>query len=192
MNFGELQQEVALLTKRPEKVSEIKIAINDAIRYYSLAATFSHDLVEDSLNITLTEYAQNITISASFPRFRKIHYLKRPGKSKPLELIDPLHVITSSGCEQLDKWYRSGDKIFFKLSVLSATLDYGYYAYPAALINGTDSHWMLDLMPHVIRSFACAEILYLIGEETEAGKLRSKADAMFLIAKTDLATGDTY
>lgn len=192
MNFGEMQQEVALLTKRPDKISEIKIAINDAIRYYSLAATFAADLVESSLNIVATDFAQNITISTSFLRFRKLKYLKRPGKVRPLEWIDPNAVVTPSGCEQLDKWYRSGDKIYFKLSVLSATIDYGYYTYPALLLANTDTHWMLDILPHVIRPYATAVIWDSIGEKEEASKNRATADAAFLLAKADLEDGKTY
>jgi hypothetical protein len=191
MNFGEMQQDIALLTKRPDKLSEIKIAINDAILHYTLAASFAADLVEGNIAINATEFAQNLQISVNFPRFRKLLYLRPPG-AKPLAPVDPLKVITDKGCEQLDKWYRSGDYIYFKLRTLSSSLDYGYYSYPARYTQTSDTSWMLDTIPHIIRYRAISEIFDSIGEKDEANKAKTKADEAFIIAKNDLAIGAIY
>jgi hypothetical protein len=191
MNFGEMITEVATLVKRPDKVTEIGIAINDAIRHYSIAASFSTDLVEGNINIVATEFAQHIDIATAFPRFRKLKYLARPGKS-PLKHIDPVNVILPNGCEQLDKWYRSGNFLYFKLSVLSATLDYGYYTYPTNLVLSANTHWMLDVAPHFIRYKAMADIFDSIGEVEESKRLLAKADSAFLIIRDDLASAETF
>lgn len=189
MNFGELRQQVVTLTKRPEKVDEAGVAINTAILQYSLATTFAQDLVEGSIPIDPTLYAQNFQISPNFSRFRKFHYLKPDTYKKPIDHIDPLNVVTPAGCEQLNKWYRSGDYIYFKLSSLAANMGYGYYTYPAPLILAADTHWMCELAWPMLLNYAMSEIYKSIGEPNDANICKAKADAFFITLSNDLSTG---
>jgi len=137
-------------------------------------------------------YAQSIVISTNFPRFRRIKYLKRTGARKYLTQADPLKVFDRNGCEQLDRWYRSGDNIVFKVLSLSPTLEYGFFQFPALLEDDTDTHWMLDIIPMVIFNEACSEIFQSIGDADADYRIcAGKAMQLFEIAKQDFEDSGT-
>lgn len=192
MNFGEAIQQVYDITKRPDKDAETQRAINSAINQYSLAATFYHDLVESTYTLNSTEYAQSITISTTFTRFRKVAYLRPTGAKFILDKIDPSKAITPNGCERTNVWYRAGDRLVLRFQNLWQTLEYGYFQYPLVLSGNSDTHWMLDITPNMITDFAISRIFDSVGEQTEAKRYKAMADEAFIIAKNDLATGDTW
>lgn len=192
MNFGEALQQVYDITKRPDKSSETKRAINSAINQYSLAATFAHDLVENTYTLNATQYAQSIIISATFPRFRKVAYLRPTGAKFTLDNITPSKVLTPKGCERTNVWYRAGDRLVLNFQNLWQTLEYGYFQYPAVLVETGDTHWMLDICPMMITDFAISRVFDSVGEQTEGKRYKGMADEAFIIAKNDLATGDTW
>lgn len=192
MDLSEMIDKVITRTKRPDKRDEIIDAINNAISTFSLGASFAQDLVEGTVNITATEFAQSLSISANFTRFRRIKYLKRTGAKNFLKQADPLKVFDRNGCELLDRWYRAGNNIVFKLKTLSATLEYGFYQYPELLEDDADTHWMLDIVPMMIFNKACAEIFQSIGDADADYKLcEGRAWQLFEIAKQDFEDGGT-
>lgn len=192
MQLSEMIDRVITRTKRADKRSEIIDAINNAISYFSLGASFMQDLVEGTVNINGSQFAQSLVISTNFPRFRRIKYLKRTGAKGYLKQADPLKVFDRYGCEQLDRWYRSGDNIVFKVQTLSPTLEYGYFQYPDLLEDDADTHWMLDIVPMMIFNKACAEIFQSIGDADNDYRLCEKrAMDMFEIAKQDFEDGGT-
>lgn len=195
MTFGEMQEAVYAWTKRPDKSTETRQAINDAILHFSNAASFSADLVEGTLSdpqvIIPTSYVHSIVISTNFPRFRKIKYFKPTGWKKYIKPLDSTKIFTPQECEQLDRWYRAGDRIQMKVSNLITSLEYGYYARPAKLILNADTHWMFDEIETAIKYRAVAIIFGGIGEQKEMASFLQLSDNAFLIAKNDLQDGDT-
>lgn len=192
MDLSEMIERVIRRTKRADKRDEIIDAINNAISFFSLGASFGQDLVEGTVNIVATDYAQSLSISANFTRFRRIKYLKRTGARFPLKQVDPLKVFDALGCEQLDRWYRAGNNIVFKLQTLSATLEYGFYQYPELLEDDEDTHWMLDIVPMMIFNKACAEIFQSIGDADRDYQLcEGRAMQAFEVAKQDFEDGGT-
>lgn len=191
MLFGEMTDWVLRTTKRPDKRQDVKDAINRAISFFTLGASFSQDMIEGTVAINATQYAQSISVTTYFPRLRRFKYLKIPGQRGYINYIDPNKVFDRNGCEALNRWYRSGDNIVFKLNMLSATLDYGYYMYPALLVATGDSHWMLDVTPTMIHDRVASEIFQGIGEPSEAKRYLDLAMGHYLVAKDDFETGAT-
>lgn len=192
MQLSEMIDKVIARTKRADKRLEIIDAINNAISFFSLGASFGQDLVEGTVNIVATDFAQSLSISASFTRFRRIKYLKRTGAKTFLTHADPLKVFDRNGCELLDRWYRAGNNIVFKLKTLSPTLEYGFYQYPDLLEDDADTHWMLDIVPLMIFNKACAEIFQSIGDADADYRLcENRAMQMFDVAKQDFEDGAT-
>lgn len=189
MNFGDMQQEVVGWVKRPDKITQAKIAINAAIQFYTLAASFTADLVEGQLvspAISTTLFAQSITISTNFPNFRKIKYLKPEGWTRYLKQWDPSRIFDDNGCEQTNVWYRSGDSIVFKVSDLITKLNYGYFENAPRLAQTDDTYWMLDTTPNMIRWHAVSLLMRQMGEIAEADKYLAMANADFNISRVDL------
>lgn len=191
MDFSDMQDWVIRTTKRPDKREDIKDAINGAISFFTLGASFADDLVEGSVAIDSTEYAQSFSIASTFTRFRRLVYLKRPAAKAYIDPTTPQQVFDKNGCEKLDRYYRAGDNIIFKLRSLSATLLYGYLQYPARLSADADTHWMFDKMPDAIHRKACAQIFDDIGEPQDSARFDKKANELFLVAKEDFEYGVT-
>lgn len=192
MQLSEMIDKIVERTKRSDKRSEAADAINNAISFFSLGASFAQDLVEGTVAITATDFAQSLPIAANFARFRRFKYLKRTGAKGFLKQSDPLKVFDKFGCELLDRWYRAGDNVVFKLAVLSPTLEYGYYAYPELLEADADTHWMFDVVPLMIFNKACAEIFQSIGDADADMKVcEGRAMQMFEVAKQDFEDGGT-
>jgi len=191
MLFGEMTDRIINRCKRPDKRETAQDSINNAISYFTLAATFAQDLVEGTVNINPQQYAQSFSISTNFPLFRRIKYLKRTEAKSYLIKADAQKVYDKSGCELLDRWYRAGDNIVFKLAKLSPTLEYGYYAYPDLLVDPDDTHWMLDITPMMIQNKALSEVFFSIGEPQEAGTHQRIAHDFFAAAKGDFEDAST-
>jgi len=192
MQLSEMVDKVITRTKRPDKRTEVVDAINNAISFASLGASFMQDLLEGTVNITATEYAQSLSISVNFPRFRRIKYLKRTGATKFLKQADPLKIFDACGVEQLERWYRAGNNIVFKLQTLSPTLEYGFFQYPELLEDDADTHWMLDIIPMYVFNKACAEIFQSIGDaDNDMRTCEARAITLLDVAKQDFEDGGT-
>lgn len=189
MNFGDAVTVVLGLTKRPDKSFEAKAAINKAIEVYVKAANWAADLVELTVNVTPTLYAQSFLISAELAYFRKIQYIRPTGVDKYLTFVTADKIFQPDGCEQLNTYYRAGDSIIFKVRNLTPTLEIGYYRYWPYLVNNADTHWMLDIIPSMITDKAISEVWDSIGADAEARRYLGHATSAFLVNEADLADG---
>lgn len=189
MNFGDSINIVLGITKRPDKLAEIKNAINKAIEVYVKSANWAADLVELTVAIDPTSYAQSFLITDKLSSFRKIKYMKSTDATKYLRFTEPDKIFQPDGCEQVNTWYRAGGRIVFKLSNLSPTLEVGYYRYWPYLVNNIDTHWMLDVMPSMVNDKAISEIWDSIGADAEARRYTTMARDQFLVNEADMADG---
>jgi hypothetical protein len=189
MTLGELRNWVLRTIKRPEKLLDATDAINSAVEYITAKGDFSADLVEGQYNLDSAVYAQAIDISANFPRFRKIKYLRPDGYYTYLHWKDSHRVFVEKapgvGNEQIDVWYRAGDQILLKLSQLQSVLHYGYYAYPARLEDPEDTYWMLDQIAGTVHSFAVALLYEEMGNDAEAVRYDRRGERFLLAHKMD-------
>jgi len=178
MNFREAIDAVISVTKRPDKETDIKTNINEAISVAALR-NFSRDLVEFTLPIVATDYSQRIDLTNEtyWTRFSRIKYIRPTGYRKVLINRDP-NTVWQNGIELVDCWYRSGTGIIIRLSNLQSTLEIGYYQYHATLVNNSDTDWMLDEMWPYIYNYAVAKTFGGIGDDQE--RARYYAEAMRL------------
>lgn len=187
MNLGEMKDWLVRTTKRPDKRDDqIQDAINAAVEYATTQGDFAADLVEGSSVLDSAVYAQNLVISTEFARFRKLKYLRPVNYKRYLKWRDPAKVFSDAGCEAVDVWYRAGDNIIFKLSVLQSSVLWGYYAYPVFMTNDTDTHWMLDQMRTCIHDLACWRVFEQIGNESEAARFAAIGARELSAHKSDL------
>jgi hypothetical protein len=191
MQFSEMTQWIIETTKRADKITDIKNAINAAIENFSLSANFAKDLVEFTHTfVDNTTYVQALSLSSVFTRYRSMKYLRQTGRYEYIKWTDPQNIFDGS-CEQLNTWYQSGNNIILKRSVLVATLEVGYYQYPTRLSLSTDTHWMMDVIPTTIHDKAAARVFYVIGENADADKFEKMARDDFQEKKERLEDGAT-
>lgn len=192
MDFSEAVQLIVDITKRQDKIPDIKAAINRSIGLFAVKG-WSHDLVELTHNINATEYAQSFAINAApFARFRKIKYIRPTGYRIYLTFRDPSRIFQPNGHECLDSWYRSGINIVFKLSKLQPTLEIGYYQYHATLVGDTDTDWMLDEIWPALHDAVAADIFGQIGNDQERARYQSKSTVLLDAFHADIGDGVAY
>jgi len=188
MNFLEAQNEVISHTKRPDKLVDIKSQLNRAIAFFTLKADFSRDLVETSIPADPALYGDTIdltTLAVPFVRFRKFKYIKPTNVRYYLNTIDPTQLLTPQGRVQPNRYYVAGNSLTYTLSALTSVLECGYYQYAPLLVNNTDEHWMLDLMPWAVIEKAASRIFFNIGDETSAKSFEDSSMDFFLVGRRD-------
>jgi len=177
MDFGEICTMVVDRTKRPDKLTEIRSGVNAAIAFFA-SANFPHDRVELTFPINSTQFVQSFDITASpFLRYKVMDYIRPTGYRKYLNWRDPKKIF-QNGCENLDVYYRSGNNIVFKLSMLQSTLELGYFQFHDLYDDDTDTDWMFDQLTEAIVLHARGKVMRDIGEDGEANN--NIKEAMFL------------
>lgn len=164
MNFSQVVQAVLDITKRPDKLAEAERAVNAALSFFCLKEKFQQDLIEDSIAISPTLYGDTISL-ASLTRFRHFKYIKTPGTLGYLNRLGSDKIFTPGGAMQRNCYYVAGTNLTYILSTLAATLEVGYYTYPATL-SGTQTHWLLDMIPQAVIDQAASKIFQLIGDDS--------------------------
>jgi hypothetical protein len=187
MNLGEMKDWIVRDTKRPDKrEDQVQDAINAALEYATTSCDFSSDLIEGSIAISSAVNAQSLPISSTFPRFRKIKYLRPSNYRNFLCWKDPSRIFDHQQRQYTDVWYRSGDNIVFNLSVKQSLMLYAYYQYPLFLTSDDATHWMLDQMRTCIHDLACWRVFEQIGNESEASRFFKIGDEFLKRHKSDL------
>lgn len=190
MNFTEIVQEVVSITKRQDKLLDIRRNVNSAINQACLGTNFARDHDELLLSISSSEYAGNIQL-ALLPRFRKLNYIIPTGYGCPIKSIEAPQVF-EAGVEQVDRYYISGDQINYKLSVLSSGLKVGYFRYPPVLTDAAATFWLLDAAPYMIIDNAAARTFRNIGDELSARQHEGDWRLAYDSARIDLKYGINY
>lgn len=191
MTLGELRAWVLRTVGRPELSTKATDQINLAIEFASTQGDYSWDLVEGAVPLNASLYAQNIVISTSFTRFRKIKYLRPAGYKRYLTWTDPSRIF-ERGIEKVDTWYRAGDNLIFKLSALQSSMLYGYYQYPERLsASGGTNNYLLQ-MPSALHDLACSYLFDSIGNAEESARLEKKAIRMLASMRADRQDGVSF
>lgn len=194
MNFTECVNEVLTIVKRPDKLVEAQNAVNNRLSRCILKTEFTHDLVEDSIPIDGTLYAQSIDLSAlavPLVRFRKWKYLKQPGTYRYLEPSDLQNIYRPGGFTQSDVFYMVGTKLNIITSSLSSTLDIGYYQY-APVLSGVNEHWLLTLAPYCIINLAVGELFNGMGDVNSSKYYLSSGEELYRVVVNDCRDQLTY
>lgn len=187
MNYTEAVNDVLRICKRPDKVVEAQRAINAAIAYYTIKGEFRKDLVETSISIDSSLYGNTISLT-SLARFRRFKYIRPYGTRKFLVKSDPSHIFQPSGSLQLDHYYTAGDNLTYTLSVLSSSLEVGYYTY-APTLSGEDTHWLLDTIESAIIDYAAAKVFRGIGDDKSSDVHDAYSRDTFRVLLNDQALG---
>lgn len=190
MNFTEVVQEVVSITKRADKIADIRRNVNSAISEACLGTNFARDHDELLLPISSSEYAGSIQLSL-LPRFRKIHYIIPTGYACPIRSIEAPAVF-EAGVEQVDRFYISGDQINYKLSKLSSGLKIGYFRYPPSLTDTSADFWLLEAAPYMIIDNAAAKTFRNIGDDASAKMHENSWRQAYDSARIDLKYGVNY
>lgn len=180
MNFTDIVSSIILRTKRPDKVADIRNAVNAALLQYCSDADYGGDLqeIQYPLPIPGTQTAVPLT---SLPRLRAISYIKITGTRVYVKKLDTL--IPEPCTDLRNKWYKAGSNINVNLGQSATSLDIGYYAYPPYLTDAAPTHWMLEGNWSAIQQKALADVYNDIGDAQEAAAAERKAQLYYSVFK---------
>lgn len=189
MNFTQIVTEILGMTKRPDKINDIRREVNAAILYYSSEHDYRRDMLETTLAISPAGYELIVAIS-TLTRFRKIAYLKYAGTKIYVEEIESL--MLKKDCDLLDKWYISGDAINIKLKNSASALDFGYYRYPEYKTDLVPGYWMLNGNWAAVLNRAASKVFYTIGDAQASQQAGQAALDAAMIFKNDYIRGNQH
>lgn len=190
MNFTEAVAEVVSITKRPDKLLDIRREVNKAVNFFCMGADFVKDLEEVEIPITSTEYAQNLDLTNEtyFTRFRKFAYIRPTNRKKLLDAVTP-NKIFAKGREQVDCYYVAGTQANFKLCKLADALYVGYFRFPPLLTDAAPTFWMLEVSPYMVIDKAAGAVFRNIGDDASSKRHDDDANVQYLVAKRDYQYG---
>lgn len=191
MNLQEVVSEITTTLGRPDKVADAKAAVNSAISFCCLETNFARDFdeIEVATPVPL-EFAFSIALS-EFERWRKFLYIRPVGRNKVLTFIDPAKAF-SNDRERSDVYYVAGNNVIIKLCEKTPNLRVGYLQYPPRLVDDNDTHWTLEVIPHVIITRALTSLFMMIGNTSEADRLSVQFITEYASAARDLRLGQNY
>ena len=178
--FLELQTAVLDVTKRTDKLDEVKRQINSIIRMISLSGRWYPDIQELTLGaldgIDPATYTQSVSLPSNF-RFPV--YIKYPVaySTCPIKLVD-IETLLHPDYRSADNIaYVSGNSLRIRNRTLTDSFDMGAYFRPAALVNDADSNWITEQLDDVIIELTSSFIKTITGDENTGKTISQLAGA---------------
>lgn len=172
MNFGQLCDQVGILTGRADLASEIQLAVRRATLWLHGIDTWFRDLNEKRLPFDALAYKFSVDTTAVMTNFRKISYIKILNTdgtvAGDIHFCSPSNLWDEFGREKNDIWYVAGKNLNFKTKNAASSFLLAYYTYP----NVVDafSSWIADIYPYAIIEEAAGRVLHMVGQIDEGNK----------------------
>lgn len=182
MNFSEVVAAVTDITKRPDKIVDVRREVNSAIAHFCSDASFDFDREEIAVPIDATLYQQDIPMS-TFPRWRKFWYLKQAGSKIYLNKLNERD-LGKTDCDIRNKYYVSGTNLRISMATLASSLEVGFYKVPP-ILSGTDEFWLIDMYPYPVIDRTASKIFASIGDDASSRLHEGFAIAAYRAIKND-------
>lgn len=174
MDFQGAISQVLAIVKRPDKIGEVKWAINAAISDLVRMDKFGFDLYELEVPITDGSLFQAVdyTLFTNYTP-RHIEALYTDTDENPYTEIKVRNI--SLGGARVGVYYKRNTGLQVKLRTAANTLKIAYYAAPPTLSADTDTHWTLEQAPNEIVGRACQHVFTTIGQDKDAATWERKS-----------------
>ena len=179
MTLTELQNEVYILTNRPDMVNETLSAVRAATLKLHQADYFYKDLFETGVVFSTAEYKQQLEYRNLIPLWRSLKYIRKTDVQGSetgafFDIIVPENVLDDYHLNRVDVCYVAGSVIQMKSSTQVQYILLGCYVNPDITVSGYNSWIALD-HPYAIVYEAAATIFKSIGEDTSSTAMRQLA-----------------
>lgn len=184
MNFQEVTALAVDITGRPDKVVQIRAAVNATISRLIMKNNFVNDVIDTTVNIDSTVYTGEVSLT-QFTRFKSVKYV-RPNTIK--KCLDPVSMekVFSNNAVRKDVFYVAGTNLVWVVGIVAQTLEIGYYTYAPRLDNTSNTHWLLDIVPDAIAELAASKIFKSVGDDNSAAAYATSGFTAFQEATAHL------
>lgn len=193
MTLTELQNEVYVITNRPDLVGRTSSAIRAATLKLHQTDFYYKDLFETGISFSAANYLQQLEYRTLIPNWRTLKYVRKSDVNstdtgKFLEVVTPESVLDSYGLNRNDVVYATGEVLQIRSSTELQYIFLGCYLNPNITLSGYSSWIALD-HPFAIIYEAASQIFKQIGksEEWQAYKIMANEQAA-AIAVTNIQT----
>ena len=170
MTLTELQQEVYIITKRPDLVAETLLAVRQATLALHQSDFFWKDIFETGISFTTSAYLQELAFRPIIPRFRAIKYIRKSDSFGAtgafFTIVTPEAVLDLYGTDRTDICYAAGESIEIKSSTQFQYALLGCYLNPNITPSGYAS-WVAEDHPYAIVLEAAEKVFKMIGKTEE-------------------------
>ena len=191
MNFTEVVAEVVSITKRPDKIADIRREVNKAINFCCLETNFANDFFEQELAVDSNSYNLTIDLLNDLTRFRKFIYIRPVDRTAMLCHINPAQAF-KGGKERKDSYYVASSTAVIRLSAPTSSLIIGYMQYPPVLTDDSPDFWLLAISPYMVIDLAAAMVFKNIGNNEEYTTHYQQFTAAYASACRDYRLGQNY
>lgn len=173
MNFGELCQEVMVLTNRPDLVADTQSAVRNATLFLHGMDFWMRDLTERQVVYPASGNQFQFDIPGLFKGWRKFKYIRTwdpvtqtPGRY--IKFCEPDKVFDAFDCKKTDIYYVAGRVANILTSCAESAFLVGWYQMPDVM--GSYASWIADILPYAIVEQATGKLLCTIGQVDEGNK----------------------
>lgn len=197
MTLPELEAEVLLITKRPDRVANISQAVRNATLKAHHTDFYPKDLFETGIQWSIPAYIQSLEVKTVVPRWRAFKYLRKydfstsPGTPGDLfTFIQPESLMDSYDIQRENVCYIAGTQLEIRSTTQDIYALLGCYRHPDVTVNGFDS-WIAQDYPFAIINAAAAIEFKQIGYDEQVAVMNAMVADEYALLKQEL-TGEGY
>ncbi len=182
MDYQTAITQVVSIVKRPDKMGEIRWAINAAIDDLVRRDKFGYDLYQLDFPILEADKSssiQNVPYTAfTTVKPRHIESITTDTDANSYTEIKPKNIVLN-GKARCGVFYKRNDMLVIKTRVLANTIKVSYYAAPPLLSQDTDTHWTLEHAFSAIVARACYHVFSTIGQDKDTAVYERKSEIAY-------------
>lgn len=188
----DLCNDVYTVTKRPDLISETKLAVKAATLKLHQSDFYFRDIFETGIQFDTAAYTQQLNIATLIPRYRALKYLRRydsSGSGSPmefLEVLSPTNILDDYGVDKVGIAYAAGTVLNIKCGVPIQYALLGVYVNPDVTDIGYES-WLANNHPFAIVFEAARVVFKQIGfDEQSAAFERLTLEQLALVKAANI------
>ena len=193
--FAELLADVYTLTKRPDLVSDTKLAVKAATLKAHQLDFFYKDLKEQGVMFSTSKLIQTLEYRSLFPRYRSVKYIRKSDVTgftgAFLTLITPAQSLDRYNYQKADVFYGAGETLQIKSSTDLQYIFFGYYENPDITEEGYNSWVALDHQYAIVYE-AAATIYKMIGQDEQSTMYKRLCDEQIQSLKQSNILAEGY
>jgi len=180
MTLTELQNEVILLTKRPDLAALTLSAIKASTLKMHQADYYPKDIFEIGLAFDESLTLQSLEYKTVFPRWRALKYIRKVDNTATppvafgpsLTVISPEQILDGYGYQKTEVCYEAGQILQIRLACPHQYFSIGCYLNPD-VTSDTYSSWIAADFPYSIVYDATATVFKTIGFSEQEASMRT-------------------
>lgn len=178
MTLTEMLNEVYIITKRPDKVTDSTSALKAALFKMHSKDFYSKDIIEIGVAFDTSSQFQSFAYKTLFPLWRAVSYIQPMDSitglpsGDPLVQINPQFTVDDYDVYKDGVYYEAGLTLQMRMTAAFQYFGIGYYQYPDISSTSQLTTWIAQDFPWALIYDAAAMIFKSIGFTDQEASMR--------------------